>query len=176
MASALTGSLHHISSENLLNAVCSFCFMNHFPLALINQLLQKDIIDDLLTAGRMSVCSVTEIRQYCQATWWFSIGAQLQQCQLNLLEQVLLMKGPKIVTSKGHALSQQTCKVRSLSCVLLFVTHGLYSPCNSPGQSSGVGSLSLLQGIFPTQGSNPGLLHCSFTSWATREAQEYWSV
>ena len=24
----------------------------------------------------------------------------------------------------------------------------------------GVGSLSLLQGIFPTQGSNPGLLHC----------------
>ena len=47
MASALTGSLHHISSENLLNAVCSFCFMNHFPLALINQLLQKDIIDDL---------------------------------------------------------------------------------------------------------------------------------
>ena len=29
-----------------------------------------------------------------------------------------------------------------------------------PGQNTGVGSLSLLQGIFPTQGSNPGLLHC----------------
>ena len=38
--------------------------------------------------------------------------------------------------------------------------HGLYSPWNSPGQNTGVGSLSLLQGIFPTQGSNPGLLHC----------------
>ena len=38
--------------------------------------------------------------------------------------------------------------------------HGLYSPWNSPGQHTGVGSLSLLQGIFPTQGSNPGLLHC----------------
>ena len=37
---------------------------------------------------------------------------------------------------------------------------GLCSPCNSPGQNSGMGSLSLLQGIFPTQGSNPGLLHC----------------
>ena len=35
-----------------------------------------------------------------------------------------------------------------------------YSPWNSPGQNTGVGSLSLLQGIFPTQGSNPGLLHC----------------
>ena len=30
----------------------------------------------------------------------------------------------------------------------------------SPGQNTGVGSLSLLQGIFPIQGSNPGLLHC----------------
>ena len=38
--------------------------------------------------------------------------------------------------------------------------HGLYSPWNSPGQNTGVVSLSLLQGIFPTQGSNPGLLHC----------------
>ena len=34
------------------------------------------------------------------------------------------------------------------------------SPWNSPGQNTGVGSLSLLQGIFSTQGSNPGLLHC----------------
>ena len=39
-------------------------------------------------------------------------------------------------------------------------SHGLYSPRNSPGQNTGVSSLSLLQGIFPTQGSNPGLLHC----------------
>ena len=37
---------------------------------------------------------------------------------------------------------------------------GLYSPWNSPGQNTGVGSLSLLRGIFPTQGSNPGLSHC----------------
>ena len=42
--------------------------------------------------------------------------------------------------------------------------HGLYiySPWNSPGQNTGVGSLSLFQGIFPTQGSNPGLLHCGW--------------
>ena len=36
----------------------------------------------------------------------------------------------------------------------------IYSPWNSPGQNTGVGSQSRLQGIFPTQGSNPGLLHC----------------
>ena len=40
---------------------------------------------------------------------------------------------------------------------------GLYSPWNSPGQNTGVGSLFLLQGVFPTQGSNPGLPHCRQT-------------
>ena len=34
-----------------------------------------------------------------------------------------------------------------------------YNPWNSPGQNTGVGSLSLLQAIFPTQESNQGLLH-----------------
>ena len=38
--------------------------------------------------------------------------------------------------------------------------HGLYSPWKSPAQNTGVGSCFLLQGIFPTQGLNPGLLHC----------------
>ena len=38
--------------------------------------------------------------------------------------------------------------------------HGLYSPWNSPGQNTAVGSLSLLQRIFPIQGSNPGLPRC----------------
>ena len=38
--------------------------------------------------------------------------------------------------------------------------HGLYSPWNSPGQNTGVGSFSHLQGIFPTHRSNPGLLQC----------------
>ena len=38
--------------------------------------------------------------------------------------------------------------------------HGLYSPWNSLGQNTGVGSFSLLQGIFPIQGSSPGVPHC----------------
>ena len=37
---------------------------------------------------------------------------------------------------------------------------GLYSPWDSPGQNTGADNLSLLQGIFPTQGSNPDLPHC----------------
>ena len=38
--------------------------------------------------------------------------------------------------------------------------HSLYSPWTFPGQNNGVGSLFLLQGIFPTQELNSGLPHC----------------
>ena len=49
----------------------------------------------------------------------------------------------------------------SLSHVQLFATPwAIYSPWNSQGQKSWMCSLCLLQGIFPTQGSNPGLPHC----------------
>jgi len=42
-----------------------------------------------------------------------------------------------------------------------FAAPWIYSPWHSPGQNTGVSSLSiLLQGIFPTQGSNPDLPHC----------------
>ena len=54
-------------------------------------------------------------------------------------------------------------KSESKSCSVVSESlrpHGLYSPLTSPGQNTGVGSLSLLQGIFPTQGQNAGLLHC----------------
>ena len=36
----------------------------------------------------------------------------------------------------------------------------MFSQLHGKSQYTEVGSLSLLQGIFPTQGLNPGLLHC----------------
>ena len=53
-------------------------------------------------------------------------------------------------------MESESCSVMSDS----LWPHGLYSPWNSPGQNTGVGSLFLFQGILPTQGSNPGLWHC----------------
>ena len=53
--------------------------------------------------------------------------------------------------------------IESVSCSVMsdsLLPHGLHSPWNSPGQNPAVGSSSLLQGIFPTQGWNPGLPHC----------------
>ena len=55
----------------------------------------------------------------------------------------------------GRQSASESCSVASDS----LRPHGLNSLGNSPGQNTGVGSLSLLQGIFPTQGLDPGLLH-----------------
>ena len=62
----------------------------------------------------------------------------------------------RIKPRKCEVLEVKTCqggkwKWKSLSGIQLF---------DSPGQNTGVGSIFLLQGIFPTQGSNPGLAYC----------------
>ena len=47
---------------------------------------------------------------------------------------------------------------------------------DSPGKNTGVGCHALPQGIFPTQGLTPGLLHCRQILYHLRtQAQEYWS-
>ena len=53
-------------------------------------------------------------------------------------------------------------KVKSLVRVRIFATPGtrLFCPWDFPGKSTGVGCHFLLQEIFLTQGSNPGLSHC----------------
>ena len=60
---------------------------------------------------------------------------------------------------KFKVYSVMVCESRSAMSDSLR-SHGLSSPWNSPGQNTGVASCSLLQGIFPTQGLNPGLPHC----------------
>ena len=58
---------------------------------------------------------------------------------------------------------REALKSESKSCSVAsdsYWPHGLYSPWTSPGQNTVVGSHSLLQGIFPTQGSNAALPHC----------------
>ena len=61
----------------------------------------------------------------------------------------------------SHTLNVKSeMKWNSLSHVWVFAPNGLDSPWNFLGQNTGVGSCSLLQGIFRIQGSNPGLLYC----------------
>ena len=75
---------------------------------------------------------------------WFQMGKGV--CQSCMVSPCLLIYIQS--ESENHSVMSN-----SLS------PHGLYSPWNFPGQNTGVGSLFLLQVIFPTQGLNPGLPH-----------------
>ena len=75
-----------------------------------------------------------------------------------MLSGVIIVIGVTIIF-----MNQTTLESESESCSVesnFLGLPGLYIPWNSPGKNTGVGSLSLLQGIFLTQGSNSGLWHC----------------
>ena len=67
-----------------------------------------------------------------------------------------------ILKSRDIILPTKVCIVSESHSVMSnsLRPHGLYSPWNSLGQNTGESILSLLQGIFPTQGLNQGLRHC----------------
>ena len=111
------------------------------------------------------------------------------------LEIIILSEVSQTEKSKYHRIlgkriemdlfikQKQTHRVREWSLSVVsnsLQPHGLQltrllHPWDSPGKSTRVGCHFILQGIFPTQWSNPGLLHCTgrrFTVWATREDKE----
>ena len=75
---------------------------------------------------------------------------------------VVIIREMQIETTTRYHLTPVRMKVKvkvTQSCLTLW--DPMDCPwLNSPGQNTGVGSLFLLQEIFPTQGSNPGLPHC----------------
>ena len=72
-------------------------------------------------------------------------GKRKRYTQLNAEFQKTARREKKESESESHSVLSNSLR-----------PHGLYSPWNSPGQNTGVGSLSLLQGIFLTQESNQG--------------------
>ena len=80
----------------------------------------------------------------------------LQEIQDENTNKIDFILKPVLLVCKGKkVLVAQLC----LTLCDPMVT-GLLCPWNSPGKNTGVNSHSLLQGIFPTEGLNPGLLHC----------------
>ena len=99
---------------------------------------------------------------WCGATWVTS------ECEIVPMSYFLISPCPIAskkwwCTSLKFKSSTSSEVMRSASCSVAsdsLQPHGWYSPWGSPGQNTGVGSVSLLQWIPPIQGSNPGLLHC----------------
>ena len=105
----------------------------------------------------------------CCYSWWPSITPEGVQSRVrhSVLQGIWwdrsldswMLLGTYFMISILHLLylgESESCLVMSNTLLL----HGLCSP---PGQNTGVVSLYILQGIFPTQVSNTGLPHCRQT-------------
>ena len=87
-------------------------------------------------------------------------GLAMENTAVNIYVRAATDSGAGCALNKG-TLSGGESQSQSRSVVSCSLqAHGLQSPRNSPGHSTGVCSLPLLQGIFSNQGSNPGLPHC----------------
>ena len=82
-------------------------------------------------------------------------GGGLERMDTCLCMSESLHHSPETITMLLTGCESESRSVMSNS----WRPHGLHNPWNSPDQNTGVGSHSLLQGFFLTQGSNPGLWH-----------------
>ena len=82
-------------------------------------------------------------------------GIVCEFLQLNCMSSLLLW-----ILNTHHYIFTLQYRVKVAQSCPILCNSMVCSPWNFPGQNTGVGSFSLIQGIFPTQGSNPGLLHC----------------
>ena len=108
------------------------------------------------------------IFSYLDQYKWFSL---LMFCITNYIKLIKILKKkdfhinvPLIIFSNIYIFAAALCLVSQLCRTLCNPMY--YSPPgssvhgDSPGRNTGVGFHDLLQGIFPTQESKPGLLHC----------------
>ena len=111
------------------------------------------------------ICTTSSLSILCWWTFrWLPVLAVVNSAAMNIRVhvyfQIMVLSVFIPIPKKGNA---EECSKWSESHSVMsnsLQPHGLYSPWNSLGQNTGVGSLSLLHGIFPTQESNWGLPQC----------------
>ena len=81
-------------------------------------------------------------------------------CHKRMIKILARMKWNNVGKAPEHTAQHTISEVKWKSFSRVWLCDPMDCPRNSPGQNTGVGSLSLLQGTFPTQGLNPGLPHC----------------
>ena len=133
-------------------------------LTMLKPLTEMGVPDHLTYLLRNQVKKEATVRTGHGITDWFQMGKEVLQaciwspCLFNFDVEATVHGPTELDMTERLSTAQSESEICSGVSNSLR-PHGLYSPWNSPGQNTGVGSLSLLQEIFPTQGSNPGLLH-----------------
>ena len=118
-----------------------------------------------------------------------NITTQIQVVSQNVHMQVpwslsLSSDGPLPKSSVPHEMVSPFTQLPKWSCSVMSDSlwpHGLYPtrllhPWDFPGKNTGVSCHFLLQGIFPTQGSNPGLPHCKQMLYCLSHQESYHPV
>ena len=111
----------------------------------------------VMQKGRMGLESICD--DVLRATWMASPGV----LKFTLLSNILILQWREKRPQKMKKIQTTSYEGESESLSVLsgsLRSHELYHPWNSSGQNTGVGILSLLQGVIPTQELNWGLLHC----------------
>ena len=111
----------------------------------------------------------------CRTASWESLRINARTFQSQVGSEV--ETGRLLLSMADLPPPPQTLKVSHSAVSDSLRPHGLYSSWNSPGQNAGVGSCSLLQAIFPTQGLHLGLPHFRQILYqlSHQGSQEYWS-
>ena len=155
----------------------SFIQINGFR----NQNIRSELSRSGFTAFNLQRCSFFTFTKTISLNFeysihpstWVSLGVIQKDYKSLYLYIVLRTQTKSSLRSQGsmnhkcHERKQKESEVAQ-SCPTLCGPHGLQPtrllhPQDSPGKNTGVGCHFLLQGIFPTQGSNPGLPHCRQT-------------
>ena len=110
-------------------------------------------------AATSLVSSVTEL-SYSSIFRHFQFFSIIDKAKSVVSPQEVPRASLKYTAHSNQSHTFGNSQVKVAQSFLTLRPHELYSPWNSPGQNTGVSSLFLLQGIFSTQESNPGLPHC----------------
>ena len=170
--------LSYVSSNLLLSSSSGFLFLS---------------LDFLITEFPFGLLKILYISLFIFSIWWskvltpsFNFLYIVFFCSLHALRMAALKSLPAKfhiwIPSKPLRIAGKWSESVSHSVVSDSLwSYGLYPtrllcPWNSPGKITGVGCHFLLQGIFPTQGSNVGLPHCRQTPYqlSHQENQRIW--